>query len=85
MPMYRNAVPATQNLSPAQWAKMNTVKMNIEEVEEPETTWITMQNPFNAHRGQAESTRITTKNEHGRSWRAVKYDIYHESCPQPPI
>ena len=34
--------------------------MNIEEVEEPETT------------------RITTKNEHLRSWRAANYENYHE-------
>ena len=53
-------------------------KMNIEEVEAPkkyenlpdETRF----RPFQEHRPSPQSTRITTKNEHRRSWRAGNYE-----------
>ena len=45
-------------------------KTNIEEVEEPKKH----ENLQTKHRRHTKSTRITTKNEHRRSWRAGNYE-----------
>ena len=56
-------------------------KMNIEEVEEPKKYENLQTKPvldpfkiFQEHRRHTKSTRITTKNEHQRSWRTGNYE-----------
>ncbi len=90
--MHRNAAPATQSLFPAQWAKMSTAPQRehtsgkpsvSRETSSPKATlcetshgFITIPDLRQNHRTPQESTRITTKNAHRRSWRAGNYENY---------